>query len=240
MQERPPCLTCELGTESPVRDARLVLDVRRQDPLVPLRQRLGQPGRELGVARAGGGEIACAGPERAHGSHRDDRRGQALRDRLQHALVRGAGAVDLVHEDQRRNPQPLQGAHQDAGLRLDALHGRDDEHRPVQHAQHPLDLGDEVRVAGRVDQVDRDVVDRERDDGGLDRDAPLPFEREGVGLRRALVDAPDLVDDAGGVEQPLGERRLTGVYMRQDPQVERFPRQASYPPNRSQGPSCWT
>ena len=30
----------------------------------------------------------------------------------------------------------------------------------------------------------------------------------------------DLVDDSGGVEQPLGEGGLTGVYMRQDSQVE--------------------
>jgi hypothetical protein len=37
-------------------------------------------------------------------------------------------------------------------------------------------------VAGRVDQVDGDVVDRERDDGGLDRDAAPLFEREGIGL----------------------------------------------------------
>jgi hypothetical protein len=28
--------------------------------------------------------------------------------------------------------------------------------------------------------------------------------------------------------------------MRQDPQVQRFPRHASYPPNRSQAPSRWT
>ena len=36
--------------------------------------------------------------------------------------------------------------------------------------------------------------------------------------------------DAGRVEQPFGESRLTGVYMRQDPQVERSSKQASYPP----------
>ena len=70
-------------------------------------------------------------------------------------------------------------------------------------------------------RLTRDVVDRERHDGGLDRDAALPLERQGVGLGGAVVDAADLVDDAGGVEQPLGESRLTGVYMRQDSQVER-------------------
>ena len=64
----------------------------------------------------------------------------------------------------------------------------------------------------------------ERHDGGLDRDAALPFQRQGIGLGAAVVDAADLVDDAGGVEQPLGQACLTGVYMRQDPQVQRVAR----------------
>jgi hypothetical protein len=75
-------------------------------------------------------------------------------------------------------------------------------------------------VAGRIDQVDRDVVDDERDDGGLDRDPALPFQRQGVGLGVAVVDASDLVDDTGGVQQPLGQARLTCVDMCQDPQVQ--------------------
>ena len=93
---------------------------------------------------------------------------------------------------------------------------------PSSTLKHPFHLGDEVRVAGRVDQVDRDVVDDERHDRGLDRDAALPFERQGIGLGVAVIDAADLVDDTGGVEQPLGEGRLTGVYMRQDPQGSTF------------------
>ena len=47
-----------------------------------------------------------------------------------------------------------------------------------------------------------------------------------------VVYASQLVDDTGRVEQPFCERCLTGVYMRQDPQVERSLQQASYPPNR--------
>ena len=69
----------------------------------------------------------------------------------------------------------------------------------------------------------------ERHDGGLDRDPALALQRQRIGLRRAVVDAADLVDDAGGVEQPLGEGGLTGVDVRQDAKVERSSRQASYP-----------
>ena len=63
-----------------------------------------------------------------------------------------------------------------------------------------------------------DVPDRERRDGGPDRDPAPPLERQRVGLRRAGIDAAELVDDARVVQQPFGESCLTGVYVRQDPQ----------------------
>ena len=116
--------------------------------------------------------------------------------------------------------QPLQGAHQHPGLCLHAFDGGDHQHGAVEHAQHPFDLGDEVRVARGVDQVDRGVVDDERHHRGLDGDAALPFQRQGVGLGGAVVDAADLVDDAGGMQDPLGQAGLTGVDMRQDSQVQ--------------------
>jgi hypothetical protein len=118
--------------------------------------------------------------------------------------------------------QPAQRAHQHAGLRLHAFHCRDDQHGTVEHAEHPLHLGDEVRVTGGVDQVDRDVTDDERHDGGPDGDAALPLQRHGVGLCAARIDAADLVDDTRGEQQPLGQARLTGVYMRQNSQVQRL------------------
>jgi hypothetical protein len=139
---------------------------------------------------------------------------------LQHGGAVRATPVDLVHEDQRGDPQPAQGAHQHPGLRLDALDGRDDQDGAVEDAEHPLDLGDEVRVAGGVDEVDGDAVERERDDGGLDGDAAPPFQREGVGGGAAGVDAADLVDHSGGVQQPFGQAGLTGVDMRENSEIE--------------------
>ena len=202
----------------PYGDARLVVDVRRQDRVVALGEHLGQPCPEraivgaVGVKRAARVPSSRAAPIGTIAGVRRSRDGRSTRSSP------APGAVDLVDEDQRRNAQPLQRAHQDARLRLHALDGGDHEHRAVEHAQHPLHLGDEVRVARRVDQVDVDVAERERRDGRLDRDPALPLERQRVGLRRAGVDAADLVDDAGRVQQPFGESCLTGVYMRQDSQ----------------------
>ena len=52
MHERSLRLRRELLAQAAVRDARLVLDVRRQDPVVALGEHLGQRGPELGVVRA--------------------------------------------------------------------------------------------------------------------------------------------------------------------------------------------
>src|SRR5262249_32563980 len=146
---------------------------------------------------------------------------QLLGDVVQHAFGVGAATVDLVHEDHRWDAQALQRTHQYACLCLDALNGRHDEHRAVEHVQHPLDLGNEVRVAGRIDQVDCDVGDLERDNRRLDGDAASPLQGERVGLSAAAVDTADLADDAGVVEQAFGQAGLTGVDMRQDSQVQR-------------------
>ena len=64
--------------------------------------------------------------------------------------------------------------------------------------------------------------------------AALPLQRQGVGLGAAVVDPADLVDDPGGVQQPLGEAGLTGVDVRQDPQVQRA-HEASCPPDPPDG-----
>ncbi len=142
--------------------------------------------------------------------------------RVDDQIRSGAQAIDLVDEDDRRDAQALQGAHQHLRLSLDAFDGRHDQHRAVEHAQHALDLGDEVRVTGGVDQIHRDVVDHEGDDGGLDGDPALPLEVERVGLGVAVVDAAGSVDDSGGEEQPLGQAGLTGVDVRQDAKIQEF------------------
>jgi hypothetical protein len=94
-------------------------------------------------------------------------------------------------------------------------------------------------VAGRVDQVDGQVVHRERHDRGPDRDAALSFEGQGVGLGAAVIDPADRVDDPGGEQQPLGQAGLTGVYVRHYPQVQRA-HKASCPYGRQRFLPGWT
>ncbi len=217
---RPAGLGGQGPAESLGRGRALVADVVGEEGVVMLGEQVGQLGPEHLV---GAGQRAGPGAEAGdphHGVHRDRRGVELLGDLAQQAAVPGALAVDLVDEQERRDAQAPQRPHQDAGLGLHALDGRDHQDRAVEHAEGPFDLGDEVGVAGRVDEVDGGLAEREGDHGGLDGDAAAAFERERVGQRAAVVDAADLVGDAGLVEQPLGQAGLTGVDMGQDAEVE--------------------
>ncbi len=204
-----------------VRRTVLAVDVRREQRVVVLGQRDRLPFAEgavvVGVRREGGGPR----PEPGRDAHRQDRRREPGPDGVEHRVDVGADPVDLVDEQQRRHAEPLQRAHQDPGLRLHALDRGQHEDAAVEHTEDALDLGDEVGVPGGVDDVDDEVVEGERHDGGLDGDAATALEREAVGPGGAGVDGAGLVDHPGQVEQPFGEGGLTGVDVGEDAQVER-------------------
>jgi len=158
MDERPLRLRRKRRVQLTRRDTRIVVDIGGEQCLVTLGKHLDESRRERVVRRRTVDRVARA--LAAHGSHSDRSRSELVADFGQHAPAIGAATVDFVHEHERWDPQSLQRAHQDARLRLHALDGGDHQHGAVEHAQDTLDLGDEIRVARRVDQVDGDVVDR--------------------------------------------------------------------------------
>jgi hypothetical protein len=175
---------------------------------------MGRPAVEVGGERL----VVVLG--QCLGVARPDRRRQLRVELTQHAVRVGASTVDLVDEDQRGDAQAAQRPHQHAGLRLHALDRRNDQDGAVEDTEDPLHLRDEVGVAGRVDDVDDDTVQLERHNRRLDGDPTPPLQRERVGLGGPGVDAAELVDDAGVVQEPLGQARLAGVNMGENPQVE--------------------
>src|SRR5581483_7879671 len=139
---------------------------------------------------------------------RCDTGAEAFLQLVERAVERRALTVELVDEDRARQTEVLRHAPRDLGLHLDALDGRDDEHREVDGAQRGRDVADEVRVPGRVDEVDLVAVDLERRERHRQRDVPallLGVEvRDGV----AVLDPPHPVDRSRAEEQRLGQRRL--------------------------------
>ncbi len=150
----------------------------------------------------------------------DDGRRQAAAYPLQYAVHVGPGAVHLVDEQHRRNPDALQGAPDHHGLRLHVLDRRQHEHGRVEHAKGALDLGDEVGVSGRVHEVDVEIAEDERRHRGADGDPAPTLQRHRVGAGRARVDAPGGADNARLEQQALGQAGLAGVNMRDDPDIE--------------------
>ena len=134
----------------------------------------------------------------------------------------GAGAIALVDEGEAGHAVATQLAVDGDRLRLDPGHGAQHQHRPVEHAQRPLDLDREVDVARGVDDVDLMVVPVDVGRRRGDRDAALALELERVHGGADAVAAVDLVhavDAAGVVEDPLGEGRLPRVDVGADADV---------------------
>ena len=95
--------------------------------------------------------------------------------------------------------------------RLDAARGVHHEDRAVGRGEALDDVGDEVRVAGRVDQRDPRAVALERADREAQRLAPLLLLGLEVEVGGAVVDAPEPRDRPGPEQELLRERRLAGA-----------------------------
>ena len=111
---------------------------------------------------------------------------EELLDLVVHLLRLGVLAVDLVDHDHDLEAVRQGLAQDEARLGLGAVVGVHQQQNPVDHPQRPLDLAAEIRVAGRVHDVDGLVLPV---DGGvlrLDRDALLLLQVHGV--HGALLD----------------------------------------------------
>ena len=135
------------------------------------------------------------------------------------AIEVGADAVHLVDESDTRHAVLVGLPPHRLGLRLDAGDGVEHRHRAVEHAQRTLDLGREVDVTGRVDDVDLELAPvagrRSRGNG----DAALLLLHHPVHGGSALVDFTDLVVHTRVVQDALGGRRLTGIDVSHDADV---------------------
>ena len=106
-------------------------------------------------------------------------------------------------------------------LRLDALRRVDEQQRAFARGQRSGDLVAEVDVARRVDEVEDVVLPVRRpviqaDRVGLDRDAPLALEVHAVeDLGRHFAH----FERAGDLEEPVGQRRLAVVDVRDDRKI---------------------
>ena len=122
---------------------------------------------------------------------------------VQYFLWTCVGTVDLV-DDQNRGQMSFKGLAQHvAGLRQRAFAGVDQQHDTVDHLERAFYFSAEVAVAGRVNNVDLDVVIEDRGILREDRDSALTLEIVGVhdALDEVLVGAKSAALPEHGVNQ---------------------------------------
>jgi hypothetical protein len=102
-------------------------------------------------------------------------------------------------------------------LREGAFAGVDEKDDAIDHAQGALDFAAEIAVAGRVDDVDLGVVEKQRGVFGEDGDATLALEV--VGVHDALDDGFVGAEDAGLLEHGVDEGGFAVVDMGDDSDV---------------------
>ena len=155
---------------------------------------------------------ACKGVFDTDGQHHHYRaRAENLLHLLNHAIVVGAGTVELVDIDDARDFGVVGITPIGFGLRLDAARAAEHTDAAVQHLQRAIDLDGEINVAGGVDDIQTMLVPEAGGRCRLDGDAALTFLIHEIGGGGAIMDFTDLMDLAGQLEDALGGRGLARV-----------------------------
>ena len=107
-------------------------------------------------------------------------------------------------------------------MRLDAVRAADDQDRIVQHLKRALHFRREVHMAGRIQQCDRCIRQRQLCLFGKNRDAALPFERESIQKGIPMIHAAELFQSARLIQQRLGQGRFSRVHMSKNADYKSF------------------
>ena len=131
-----------------------------------------------------------------------------------------AVGVALVDERQNRQPMTLTDFEQFPRLFFDALRGVEHHDDAVGRDERAIRIFAEVFVARRVEQRDALALDLEFQCGGGQRDAALLLHRHpvrhSVAARLATAHGTGQFDGTRVQQDLLCQRRLTGVWMRND------------------------
>ena len=139
---------------------------------------------------------------------------QSIHHRLHGVIEIGADSIHLVDECQPRHLVLVGLAPDRLRLRLHAGHGVEQRDGAVKDAQRALDLGREIDMPGRVDDVDLVVPPETGRRGRGDRDAALLLLLHVVHGRGAVVHLAHAVQAPGVVQDALRGRGLAGVNVR--------------------------
>ena len=127
---------------------------------------------------------------------------------LQHVGAVRIAAVDLVDDDQAAQFALARKLHQPLRERIDAAHRAHHDGHRLDRLEHRQRLAEEVRVAGRVDDVDVHALVVEAADGGVERVLQALLLRIEIRHRGAALQAAARAYGAGLQQQRLQQRGL--------------------------------
>ena len=129
----------------------------------------------------------------------------------------GVRTVGLVDDDDGPEAE-LQGFFEhEACLRQRALRRVDEQKDAIDHPQDAFHFAAEVRVAGRVDDIDLDALPDERHVLGDDGDAPLALEI--ARIEDAIAHLVDIAEQLALSHHRVDERRFSMIDMGDDGDV---------------------
>ena len=135
------------------------------------------------------------------------------------AVEVGPDAVHLVQEGDLGDVVFVGLAPHGLGLGFDPFHRAENTHRTVQDPQGPLDFDGEIDVAGRVDEMDLDVLPGAGGHRRGDGDAAFLLVRHPVHDGLPVVHLSQFVGAAGIKQDALRHGGLAGVDVRDDADV---------------------
>ena len=136
-------------------------------------------------------------------------RGEEIEDLVDDLDRASVLLVDLVDADDRLQPDLERLADHELGLRHRPFGGVDEHNRAVDHRENAFDLAAEIRMAGRVDDIDAHVLPHHRRRLGENGDAALALEV--VRIHDPFGDALIVAERARLLQEPVDEGRLAVV-----------------------------
>ena len=135
----------------------------------------------------------------------------------------GTDSVHLVDQRDARDTVTVGLSPNRFRLGLDPSHGTEQRNGAIEYTQRPLDLGREINVPRRVDDVDTVLGSGPLPMTGRGRggygDPPLLFLLHPIHRGGTLVHLADPVEPSRIVKHPFGRRRFTGVDVRHDADI---------------------
>ena len=142
-----------------------------------------------------------------------DLRAEGLAQALDGEREVGALAVEHVAEEDAREAAFVGARPEPLGLDLDAEDAVDDHEGRLDDPQRGDGVGEEARVAGRVEEIEAESLALDVRKAGRQAELPALLVVVVVGDGRAVDHVPQAIDHAGLVQQALEQRSLAGTAM---------------------------